>query len=135
MPEIASRVLVIADGDKAKADALATEIGEELVSMRGRTMPQFLASATGVDAALASNDAPVVIADPADNAGGGAPSDNTTILRQLIERKRRERRHRPDLGSVAVRLCFDAGVGADFPLRFGGKIAPTSGQPVDAKVR
>jgi microcystin degradation protein MlrC len=29
----------------------------------------------------------VVIADPADNAGGGAPSDNTDILRHLIDAK------------------------------------------------
>src|SRR5207244_6487932 len=35
---------------------------------------------------------------------------------------------------VAVRLCFDAGEGATFPLRFGGKIGPASGQPIDAMV-
>jgi len=39
VPENTSRVLVIADGDKARADRLATSIGEELVSMRGKTMP------------------------------------------------------------------------------------------------
>ena len=33
-----------------------------------------------------------------------------------------------------MRLCFDAGLGAGFPLRFGGKIGPASGQPVDAHV-
>jgi microcystin degradation protein MlrC len=33
-----------------------------------------------------------------------------------------------------VRLCFDAGLGAKFPLRFGGKTAVTSGIPVDATV-
>jgi len=35
---------------------------------------------------------------------------------------------------VAVRLCFDAGLGATFPLRFGGKTGPASGQPIDAAV-
>jgi microcystin degradation protein MlrC len=35
---------------------------------------------------------------------------------------------------IAVRLCFDAGIGARFPLRFGGKTGPASGQPVDALV-
>jgi microcystin degradation protein MlrC len=35
---------------------------------------------------------------------------------------------------IAVRLCFDAGPGASFPLRFGGKIGPASGQPIDATV-
>jgi microcystin degradation protein MlrC len=33
-----------------------------------------------------------------------------------------------------VRFCFDAGEGARFKLRFGGKTAVTSGLPVDAEV-
>src|SRR5947207_6143193 len=37
--DVSSRVLVVTDGDKAKADALATKLGEEVVSMRGKTMP------------------------------------------------------------------------------------------------
>ena len=54
------RVLVVADGDKAKANALATQLGEELVSMRGKTMPEFLSTREGVAAGLAFNAAPVV---------------------------------------------------------------------------
>jgi len=130
VPENSSRVLVIADGDKAKANRLAVKIGQELVSMRGKTMPQFLDVPQGV----ASNVAPVVLADPADNAGGGAPSDNTTILRHLIERNVEGAAVGPIWDPVAVRLCFDAGEGATFPLRFGGKIGPASGAPVDATV-
>ena len=38
--EVGTRVLVIADGDKKKADALATKLGEELVSCAARPMPQ-----------------------------------------------------------------------------------------------
>ncbi|HZT47477.1 MAG TPA: M81 family metallopeptidase [Hyphomicrobiaceae bacterium] len=132
--ENASRVLVIADGDKARADRLATSIGEELVSLRGKTMPPFLGVPEGVAAAVASNVAPVVLADPADNAGGGAPSDNTTILRHLIEQRVEGAAVGPIWDPVAVRLCFDAGEGATFPLRFGGKIGPASGTPVDANV-
>ena len=77
-------MLVVADGDKAKSDALATKLGEEMVSMRGKTMPEFLDTVGGVAAGLAFNAAPVVIAEPSDNAGGGAPSDNTSILRELM---------------------------------------------------
>ena len=99
VPELSGRILVIADGDKAKADALATKLGEEFVSMRGRTRPEFLTVADGVKAAMAFDGAPVVIAEPTDNAGGGAPSDNTTILRELIEMEATKRRHWPDLGS------------------------------------
>jgi microcystin degradation protein MlrC len=135
VPELGGRVLVIADKDKAKGDALATRIGEEFVSMRGKTAPEYLSIEDGIGAAVAFNDAPVVIADPADNAGGGAPSDNTTILRRLIERDVQDAAVGPIWDPVAVRLCFDAGAGAEFPLRFGGKIGPGSGAPIDAHVK
>ena len=84
--------------------------------MRGKTHAAILrrrraASPTGV----AFNDLPVVIADPADNAGGGAPSDNTDILRHLIERKVENACVGPIWDPIAVRLCFDAGLGATVP--------------------
>jgi microcystin degradation protein MlrC len=134
VPEIGTRVLVIADGDKKKADALATRLGEELVGLRGKTQPPTLDVKGGVAEGVAFNDLPVVIADPADNAGGGAPSDNTDILRHLIDTKVENACIGPIWDPIAVRLCFDAGLGAKFMLRFGGKIAVTSGQPVDAEI-
>jgi microcystin degradation protein MlrC len=132
--EIGTRVLVIADGDKKRADALATSLGEELVGLRGKTRPPYFDIKTGVGDGVAFNDLPVVIADPADNAGGGAPSDNTDILKHLIETRVENACIGPIWDPIAVRLCFDAGLGARFQLRFGGKIAVTSGQPVDAEV-
>ena len=133
--ELTGRILVITDGDKKKADALATAIGEEFVSMRGKTAPAYHGIEDGIGAALEFNDSPVVMADPADNAGGGAPSDNTTILRRLIERKVESACLGPIWDPIAVKLCFAAGLGAEFPLRFGGKISPSSGLPIDATVK
>jgi microcystin degradation protein MlrC len=132
--EIGTRVLVIADGDKKKADALATRLGEEFVSLRGKTTPTYLDVKGGVGEGVAFNDLPVVIADPADNAGGGAPSDNTDILKHLIATKVENACIGPIWDPIAVRICFDAGLGAKLALRFGGKIAVTSGEPVDAEV-
>ena len=134
VPELTGRILVITDNDKAKADRLATEIGQEFIAMRGRTAPDYLDANAGITAALEFNGNPVVMADPADNAGGGAPTDNTTILRYLMERNVQSAALGPIWDPIAVRLCFDAGLAAIFPLRFGGKIGPTSGQPVDAIV-
>jgi microcystin degradation protein MlrC len=134
VPEMGGRILVITDNNKAQADKLATEIGEEFVSMRGRTAPDYLEPDEAITTGLASNAFPVVMADPADNAGGGAPSDNTTILKRLIERNVQDACLGPIWDPIAVRLCFDAGLGATFNLRFGGKIGPTSNTPVDAQV-
>ena len=144
--ELGSRILVVADGDKGKADALATRLGEEFVSMRGKTAPPFQSIADGVKAAMAAPKSatgpagpstptgPIVIADPADNAGGGAPSDNTSLLRHLLEVGATSTCLGPIWDPIAVRLCFDAGLGARLALRFGGKIGPASGTPVDAMV-
>ena len=134
VPEMGGRILVITDNNKPLADHLATEIGEEFVSMRGRTAPDYLETDQAITTGLASNAFPVVMADPADNAGGGAPSDNTTILKRLIERDVQDACLGPIWDPIAVRLCFDAGLGATFNLRFGGKIGPTSNTPVDAQV-
>jgi microcystin degradation protein MlrC len=134
VPEVTGRILVVADGDKKRADVLATKLGEEFVSMRGKTMPEYLTVDDAISAGIAANARPVVMADPADNAGGGAPSDNTTILRRLIERNVDSAAIGPIWDPIAVRLCFDAGLGAEFALRIGGKIGPTSGAPVDATV-
>ena len=134
VPELSGRILVVADNDKAQADRLATAIGQEFVGMRGKTAPEAVPFDEGISAAVAFNGSPVVMADPADNAGGGAPTDNTTILRRLIERDVQDAAIGPIWDPIAVRLCFDAGAGARFPLRFGGKIGPASGVPVDAMV-
>ena len=134
VPELSGRILVITDNDKEKANRLATAIGEEFVSMRGKTAPDAVPFDDGISTAVAFNGSPVVMADPSDNAGGGAPTDNTTILRRLIERDVQDAAVGPIWDPIAVRLCFDAGEGATFPLRFGGKIGPTSGIPVDAMV-
>jgi microcystin degradation protein MlrC len=134
VPELSSRVLVIADGDKHKANALAQELGEELVAMRGKTMPEYLDIEAAIAAARAQDAGLVVIAEPADNAGGGAPSDNTSFLRALVASNAVDAGLGPIWDPVAVKLCFDAGVGASFALRLGGKTGPASGLPFDAEV-
>jgi microcystin degradation protein MlrC len=73
-----------------------------------------------------------VIADSADNAGGGAASDATFMLRRLVERGVQRAALGPLWDPGAVRICFDAGVGATLALRIGGKISPLSGEPLDA---
>ena len=75
--------------------------------MRGRTAPDYLGVAEAIRTAAALNGHPVVMADPADNAGGGAPSDNTTILRALIDGRVENAAIGPIWDPIAVKLCFD----------------------------
>jgi microcystin degradation protein MlrC len=134
VPEIGAKIVVVTDDRKDAGDKLAAELGREFVTMRGKTLPAYHTIDGAIDKALAAARGPVVIADPSDNAGGGAPSDSTPILHRLLARKVESAALGPIWDPVAVRFCFDAGEGARFPLRFGGKTAVTSGAPVDAQV-
>jgi microcystin degradation protein MlrC len=133
VPEMSARVLVIADGNKQEADQVAIEFGQAFIALRGHTEPEYLLPDAAIAAALAAPP-PVVIADPADNPGGGAPGDNTTLLHRLRAHQVANACLGPIWDPIAVRLCFQAGLGARFPLRFGGKTGPASADPVDAKV-
>ncbi len=134
VPESGARVLVVTDDAKPHGDRLATEIGGELIALRERAAPPFHDVDGAIDAALKEPRGPVVIADTADNAGGGAPSDNTTFVHRLIARGVEGAAVAPIWDPLAVRFAFEAGEGAKLPFRFGGKAAKASGPPVDAEV-
>ena len=124
----------ITDDAKPHGDRLAEEIGRELIALREQAAPPEYSVDGAIDAALAHPGGPIVIADTTDNAGGGAPSDNTTFLHRLIARGVQGAAVAPIWDPIAVRLAFDAGEGARLPFRFGGKTARSSGPPVDAEV-
>ena len=133
VPEMGARILVVTDNQRAQGDRLARALADEFFAMRGKTQPDFHSPDEAIDIALQGG-GPVVVADPSDNPGGGAPGDSTVILRRLIERGVTGAALAPIWDPMAVRLCFMAGCGAQLRLRFGGKTAPTSGQPIDALV-
>lgn len=132
---LGTRVLVIANGDRERAASLALALARETHALRERIaiVPGGLDEV--LDAALAERAGPVVIADTADNTGGGAPGDSTYFLAALLERGVTGAALGPLYDPGAVTLCSDAGVGARLRLRIGGKLCPESGQPVDAEAR
>jgi microcystin degradation protein MlrC len=133
VPGMGTKVLVVTDDHAELGALLAKDLGERLFAMRAKTAPPFLGVDEGIDKALAIDGGPVVIADPSDNPGGGAPSDATAILRALIERGVRDAAIGPIWDPIAVQFCVAAGEGATLALRFAGKTGPASGQPVDAE--
>lgn len=133
-PDVGAKVLVVADGDRALAQARADALRDEFFAMRHEIAPRFLELDAALDEALAAEGGPVVIADVADNAGGGAPSDSTFCLNRLIERNISNVATGYYWDPIAVKFCFEAGLGARFELRIGGKCGRTSGQPLDLEV-
>ena len=135
VPELGGRILVVTDRDKARGDELAAEIGQEFVSLRGRTAPRLRRCRRRHRGGPGLRG----------NAGGhGRPGGQRRRRRAVgqhhdpapVDRAEgAERGLAPIWDPVAVRLCFDAGLDGELALRLGGKIAPASGQPVDARVK
>jgi microcystin degradation protein MlrC len=134
VPEATAKMVVVADGDAGKAAALARQLGEEIWDLRERTVTETLDVDQALDRAVAAEAGPVVLADVADNAGGGAPSDSTFILRRILDRGITNVATGLYWDPVAVRFCKEAGEGASFDLRIGGKCGVASGDPVDLHI-
>jgi microcystin degradation protein MlrC len=131
---VGARMLAIADGDGDAASALAEEFGRKLFSLREGIMRPYPDIEGALDRVAASSGGPVVLADVSDNAGGGAPSDATFLLKAILERGMRNVATGIYWDPVAVRICREAGEGATLNLRLGGKCGPMSGNPLDLEV-
>ena len=128
------RMLAVVDGDAGQAKAVARRFGERFWSLRHEVTGPGLTIDDALDAAMTAPPGLVVIADKADNTGGGAPGDSTFVLRRAHERGVQDIAIGPLWDPVAVRFCQDAGVGARLALRIGGKCGPESGDPMDLVV-
>jgi microcystin degradation protein MlrC len=131
--EMGARALAVTDADAKLASSVAEELGRRFYRLRSEVdlQPRPMDQALDLALAAAPASAPVVVADVADNAGGGAPSDSTFALRELLERKVRNAALAMIWDPVAVDQAFAAGEGATLKLRLGGKMGPHSGDPLD----
>jgi microcystin degradation protein MlrC len=129
-PETGSKVLAITDGDVTLAETVAAGIGRDIYAARDALLPQFPGIEEALGTARQTNGC-AVLADTADNAGGGAPSDNVTLLRAMLEKGVRDAAFGCIWDPMSVKTCAEAGVGATLPLRIGGKCGPASGDPID----
>jgi microcystin degradation protein MlrC len=132
-PETGSRVLVITDNDLELARKTAAEIGTEIYRAREALLPRFADIEAALTTASQSNGI-AVLADTADNSGGGAPSDNVSLLRAMLVRKMKDAVFGAIWDPVSAEVCADAGIGARVSLRLGGKCGPASGDCIDLDV-
>jgi microcystin degradation protein MlrC len=135
VPDLGTKILVVADAAASSPGKLAEYLGRKLFDLRGQTSPAYLTFEQALEQAIKIDGGPVVIADSADNPGGGAPGDASYFLREVMDRGLRDVCVGPLYDPLALQVVFDAGEGAVLPLRFGGKLGPGSGVPIDARVK
>ena len=136
-PENGMAFVVTARGDEGQARRLCRELAEYAWAERHRFVPRLTslddcirrAVEGGENAALR----PIIIADVADNPGGGGRGNTTWLLRGL---------HEAGAKGVVMGVFFDAalaaeahalGVGATFGARFNRDEASQYSEPFEAK--
>jgi len=136
--DVGVKVIAVTDGDEERAVAAARHYGEAFFAMRKEISPACLTVDAALEVArdllLEKPGKLVVIADVADNPGGGAAGDSTFFLEAVRARGLTGIMLGYFWDPVAVRFCSEAGVGARLDLRIGGKCGPASGSPVDMSV-
>lgn len=78
-------------------------------------------------------DGPIILVEPSDNIGGGAPGDGTGVLRGLLEHQT-EKALVAINDPVAVQGLFGAQVGNEVTLSIGGKGSKLDAGPVEISV-
>ncbi len=121
MPDAGTSCICIADGDRAKAEAVVERILDKAWTERSEFVYRHEPLDEAVARARDLEEGPVLLLDHADNTGSGGTQDVMTVIAEVI---------RQDLADVAVAAVWDpdavaemrrAGVGATVTLRLGGK--------------
>ena len=121
IPDAGLSAVVVADGDKAVAEAACGRLldaawqARDAFVYRHEPLDQALERAGGVE------DSPVLLLDHADNVGSGGTSDVMTVIRAIREKGFRDVAVASVWDPEAVQQMIAAGVGAEVTLSLGGK--------------
>ena len=130
-------VIVVADrenkGAEFAADALRHELWRTREVMTIAPVSAHLAIAEARETGRTG--APFIIADFADNPGGGGYGDATGLLRAMIEADIEDTAFSALYDPQSVAACGAAGAGADIELQLGGNLEPSLGAPIAARGR
>lgn len=131
VPEMGPSVIVVADGDQSLAERTVEELAAWVLERRERWYRQPFTAAEALAAGERGGQFPVILADQADNTGGGAPGDSTEVLRLFLDRKLEDALVLYLVDPEVARLAHRAGVGAPIHAPLGGKSDPRQGAPID----
>lgn len=123
----------IADGDAALAESGAREIAERFWEIREAAQTNYISMREAVSEGRVRSETPLIVADLADNPGGGAPGDSTFALSALYCAGIRQAAFGCIWDPETVAACMAAGEGARVTLTIGGRHGDVSGASVECE--
>jgi microcystin degradation protein MlrC len=136
--EVGPTVLVTAQGDGARHRRFAESLADEIWNRRFDVQNDYLSveAAAALCRDYAGTNGPLIVADYADNPGGGAYGDSTALLRALLAAGVRDCAFGPIVDGAAADELHRHQVGDTVRLRLGGKTDPRfGGGPLDLQAR
>lgn len=130
VPDMGPSIIVVGDKDQALAERTAAELEEWVFSRRERWYRQPPTIASALELGVAAGKYPIMLADMADNTGGGASGDSTEVLQTFIDRKLSDALVLYMVDPELANAAHVHGVGAKFETTVGGKSDPIQGPPV-----
>ena len=134
VPDLCSNVLLVADGDSARAETEAIRIAEMFWAMREH-LQQPLTGLSESIALAAASQGRIVLVDAADATSSGAPGDSNAILRAMLESGYRRTALIPIVDAPAVERAMAAGIGSVIRVPLGGALDTGRFQPIELEAR
>ena len=136
VPDVGVSVIVVSDGNVPLADSTADELASWIWENRERWYSPPKSAQDAIRAGEEIGRFPIVLADHADNTGGGSPGDSTEILQMFLDRKLPDALILYMVDPEVAQQAHQVGVGGRLRLNVGGKSDPLQGPPVmmDAEV-
>jgi len=133
-PDMGAGALVVTDNDWQLAQNLAESLASAFLDIREFGIGSYLSVKDAVTLALDSESGLLVIADIADNPGGGCPGDGTFLLKAFIDAGVSNVAFMMIYDPDCVRLAMAAGVGSSLQVVLGGKFGDLSGPSLELEV-
>lgn len=127
---VGSAVVAVTDNNPDLAQRLADKVGSQMWSLREDFLKPLTPIKEAVQKAIHSANGPIVLADVADNPGGGAPGDGTEILRELLKKKAKNVGVACIKDPEAVEEAIKIGVKGTLSMKIGAKTDRFHGEPV-----
>jgi microcystin degradation protein MlrC len=114
-------IVVITNNDRELAEKYAQQLSDFAWSIRREFLKPLTPVPEAVKRAMEAKEGPVILADVADNPGGGGSGDGTVVLKTLLDMGARDVGFALIKDPEAVDKAITAGVGATVTMMVGGK--------------
>jgi microcystin degradation protein MlrC len=131
VPQMGPSVIVVADANAELARATAANLVGWVWTRRERWHRKPLSVREALALGEQNGAYPVLLADMADNTGGGAPGDSTEVLRTFLDMGLKDALILYLVDPDTARQAHTAGVGGHIKATLGGKSDPIQGPPVE----